>query len=54
MDDPKEGGLLTPEGAAGLPTGSVRDISYVAFLSLQFDLTIVLSIYPQTRNPKNP
>ena len=54
MDDPKEGGLLTPEGAAGLPTGSVRDISYAAFLSLHFDLTIVLSIYPQTRNPKNP
>ena len=25
MDDPKEGGLLTPDDAAGLPTGSVRD-----------------------------
>lgn len=22
MDDPKEGGLLTPNGATGLPTGS--------------------------------
>lgn len=22
MDGPKEGGLLTPDGAAGLPTGS--------------------------------
>lgn len=24
-DDPKEGGLLTPDGAVGLPTDSIRD-----------------------------
>ena len=36
MDDPKEGGLLTPDGAAGLPTGSSISMIYVAFLSLLF------------------
>lgn len=33
MDDPKEGWLLTPNGATGLPTGSVR-----FFLTLRFYL----------------
>lgn len=42
MDDPKEGGLLTPNGAAGLPTGSVSFFTYVAFLSLPSDSNIFL------------
>ena len=48
MDDPKEGGLLTPDDAAGLPTGSIRDIiPYVVFLSLFLDFTILSAIFLQ-------
>ena len=38
MDDPKEGGLLTPIGATGLPTSSAR-LPCVVFLSLPLNIT---------------
>lgn len=48
MDDPRREGYLHQNGAAGLPTGSIRDvIPYVVFLSLLFDFSILSAILPQ-------
>ena len=48
MDDPRREGYLHQSGAAGLPTGSIRDIiPYVVFLSLHSDFSILSVILPQ-------
>jgi hypothetical protein len=48
MDDPRREGYLHQSGAAGLPTGSIRDIiPYVVFLSLHSDFSILSAILPQ-------
>ena len=55
MDDPRREGYLHQNGAAGLPTRSIRDFtSYVVFLSLLLDSATVLEILPQQYRTQPP